>query len=122
MSYNTRLEDRIDHFFIDNESLEKKKQMGGVGWLVNGHMCFGIYEDLLVIRMEESLARSLVTKNGVEPFEQEEDNLEGFISLNSRVYTNNKAFRKFLTHSYEYTMGLPPKNQEKEKEDPGLSL
>lgn len=120
MSYNKRLEDRIDHFFIDNESLEKKKQMGGVGWLVNGNMCFGIYEDLLVIRMEESLARSLVTKNGVELFEQDEENLKGFISLNSNIYTNNKAFRKFLSHSYEYTLSLPPKEQD--QEDHGLSL
>lgn len=120
MSYNQRLEDRIDHFFIDNESLEKKNQMGGVGWLINGNMCFGIYEDLLVIRMEKSLAQSLVNKKGVELFEQNEEDLEGFISLSPEIYTNNKAFRKFISHSYEYTLGLPPK--EHDRENPDLSL
>lgn len=120
MSYNQRLEDRIDHYFIDNELLEKKKQMGGVGWLLNGNMCFGIYEDLLVIRMEESLAQSLTSKKGVEPFEQNEEELKGFISLSPDIYKNSKAFRKFLDHSYEYTMELPPK--ERDRQNSGLDL
>jgi len=114
MSYNTKLEDRIDHFFIDNELLEKKKQMGGVGWLVNGNMCFGIFEDLLVVRFEESIARSLVSKQGVSLFEQEQADLTGFISLQPVIYNNNKAFRKFLTHSFEYTSTLPEKKHDPE--------
>lgn len=117
MSYNTKLEDRIDHFFIDNESLEKKNQMGGVGWLINGNMCFGIFEDLLVVRLEEDIARSLISKPGVALFEQDEDGLEGFISLEKSIYSNNKAFRKFLTYSYDFTSGLPPKNQERQDFD-----
>lgn len=120
MSYNKKLEDRVDHFFIDDESLEKKNQMGGVGWLINGNMCFGIYDDLLVVRLEPSIARSLVAKKGVAPFEQNEDDLEGFISLESVIYKNNKAFRKFLTHSYNFTSGLPPKKHDQENTD--LSL
>lgn len=112
MSYNSKLEDRIDHFFIDNELLEKKKQMGGVGWLINGNMCFGIFEDLLVVRFEESIARSLVSKKGVSLFEQDQEELTGFISLQPVIYNNNKAFRKFLTHSFEYTSSLPAKKHD----------
>lgn len=112
MSYNERLEDRIDHLFIDNEQLEKKNQMGGVGWLVNGNMCFGIYEDLLIIRLEKSLAHSLIGKKGIELFKQDQDELEGFISLSAAIYNSDKAFRKFLLHSYEYTRSLPPKEHD----------
>lgn len=118
MSYNSKLEDRIDHFFIDNELLEKKKQMGGVGWLINGNMCFGIFEDLLVLRFEESIARSLVSKKGVSLFEQDDKDLNGFISLQPVIYNNNKAFRKFLTHSFDYTATLPAK----EHDDQDLDL
>ncbi len=122
MSYNTKLEDRIDHFFIDNEMLEKKKQMGGVGWLINGNMCFGIFEDLLVLRFEESIARSLIAKKGVSPFEQDDDNLVGFISLQPIIYNNNKAFRKFLTHSFEYTSTLPAKEHDLEDDDLDIEI
>lgn len=114
MSYNERLEDRIDHLFIDNEQLEKKNQMGGVGWLVNGNMCFGIYEDLLIIRLEESLAHSLIGRKGIDLFKQNQDELKGFISLGSTIYNSNKAFRKFLLHSYEYTKSLPPNEHDED--------
>lgn len=117
MSYNERLEDRIDHLFIDNEQLEKKNQMGGVGWLINGNMCFGIYEDLLIVRLEKSLAHSLTSKKGVELFEQDKADLEGFISLGSAIYNSEKAFRKFLMHSYEYTRNLPPKEHDEGTND-----
>lgn len=122
MSYNTKLEDRIDHFFIDNEMLEKKKQMGGVGWLINGNMCFGIFEELLVLRFEKSIARSLISKKGVSPFEQEDDELDGFISLEPIIYNNNKAFRKFLTHSFEYTSTLPQKEHDMEDDDLDIDI
>lgn len=109
MSYNEELENKIDHHFISRDDLMKKKQMDGVGWLVNGNMCCGIYEDSLVVRIEPIYGRSLLKKPGIEPF-GERDGADGlFISLNRKIYEYPKALKKFLTHSLEYTTDLPPK-------------
>lgn len=112
MSYNSRLEDWIDHYFIDNEDLVKKKQMGGVGYLINGNMCIGIYEDLLVVRTGRSLAETLAGKPGIERFRQNEEDLDGFISIDSEIYKHDKARHKFLSHALEHTSSLPPKEHD----------
>ena len=112
MSYNSRLEDLIDHYFIDNEDLVKKKQMGGVGYLVNGNMCVGIYEDLLVVRTGPKLADTLAKRPGIKRFRQNEEELDGFISVDPEIYKHDKARHKFLSHALEHTSKLPPKEHE----------
>ena len=111
MGYNKELEDKIDHHFIDESNLTKKKQMGGVGWLLKGNMCCGVYEDLLVVRIESYYATSIIKKPGVEKFGVKDDPDDSFISLVKDIYSHPKALDKFLTNAYEYTATLPPKNR-----------
>lgn len=121
-SYNSRLEDLIDHHQISNEELTKKKQMGGVGYLLNGNMCFGIFEDNLVVRMDREVGRSLTDQPGIREFESTRGENEYFISIVPEIYENPKALDKFLTHALEFTSGLPPKEDDRDLglDDAGL--
>lgn len=110
MSYNRTLEDLIDHHFIDREDIIKKKQMGGVGWLVEGNMCCGIYEDLLVVRADPTVADALIKKPEIHLFGQREGEEDSIISVTEKIYSHPKALQKFLVHSLNYTSTLPPKN------------
>ena len=108
-SYSTRLEDLIDHQLVDNEELIKKKQLGGVGYLLNGNMCFGIYDDNLVVRIGKSLARTLINRPGIQPYISNDDDFDDFIMVEPAIYEHSKALNKFLTHSLDFTSRLPAK-------------
>lgn len=112
MSYNENLEDRIDHFFINNENLTKNKRLGWVGWLINGHMFAGIYDQLLILHINSSVAQTLIRKKGIEPFPQNKKGPGAFLSLTEDIYSHSKALHKFLTYSYDFTSALPPKKQD----------
>ncbi|MDR8390147.1 hypothetical protein NC796_03275 [Aliifodinibius sp. S!AR15-10] len=109
MSYNQKLEDRIDHHLIDNEKLIKNKNLGWVGWLLNGNMCFGIFDELLIVRLSSPLANSIVKKRGIEFFRQADQTTGKILSISSRIYSNNKALHKFIEESIKFTSTLPPK-------------
>lgn len=111
MSYNEKLEDRIDHYFITNENLTKNKRLGWVGWLVNRHMFAGIYDELLIVRLNSSVAETLIQKKGIELFPQNKQGPGTFLSLSKAIYQHPKALHKFLTSSYEFTSALPPNQQ-----------
>lgn len=111
MSYNKQLEDNIDHHFIDHEKMTKNKQMGGVGWLMNGNMCFGIYEDLLVIRIDPIYVKSLIKKPNIHLFGHREGDTDEFISITKEIYRHPKALAKFLDHALKQTSALPPKKR-----------
>lgn len=107
--YNIKLEDLLDHHLIANEDLVKKKQLGGVGYLINGNMCLGIYDDYLVVRTGKQLADTLVDRPGIERFDKGNKNLDEFIMVGPKIYNHSKAMAKFIEKGIEYTSKLPPK-------------
>ena len=110
MRYNQKLEDKIDHHFIGREDIVKKKQMGGVGWLIQGNMCCGIYEDLLVIRVDPTLADTLTEKPDIRIFGNRKGEQDSIISIAQNIYSHSRALHKFLDHCFDYTATLPPNN------------
>lgn len=115
--YNQRLEDLLDHHLIANEELEKKKKLGGVGYTINGNMCLGIYNDLLVARVGRQLAEVLTEKTGISPYLPEDDDFDEFISVEDTIYSHSKALQKFIDKSISYTKELPPKEHDQSELD-----
>jgi TfoX/Sxy family transcriptional regulator of competence genes len=50
MGYNIDLEDRTDRLKDRLGEIDKKKMFGGIGYLLNGNMCFGIHKESLILR------------------------------------------------------------------------
>lgn len=113
--YSEKLEDLLDHQLIANEDLKKKKEGGGVGYLLNGNMCLGIFEDLLVARIGASLAKTLATKPGIRKYLPDKGLYDDFILVEESIYSHSKALKKFVERSLDYTSGLPPKDHGKTK-------
>lgn len=113
--YSEKLEDLLDHHLIANEELRKKKKLGGVGYLINGNMCLGIYENFLVARIGKSLAQTLVGRPGIKPYLKNNEDFDDFILVTEEIYTHSKALQKFIDQSIEYTRGLPPKEHDTDK-------
>jgi TfoX/Sxy family transcriptional regulator of competence genes len=115
--YNEKLEDLLDHHLIANEELEKRKEGGGVGYLINGNMCLGIYEDLLIARIGERLATSLVDRPGIRMYLPDKGLYDDFVMVEEKVYSHTKALRKFIDQSISYTGNLPAKDHGKTQQD-----
>lgn len=110
--YNQKLEDLLDHHLIANEELRKKQELGGVGYLLNGNMCLGIYEDYLVARVGKSLADTIINQPGIEPYLPGKSDFEEFILVAEGIYTHTEALQKFIDQSLKYTAQLPPQTHD----------
>ncbi|WP_440998711.1 hypothetical protein [Fodinibius sp. SL11] len=115
--YSEKLEDLLDHHLIANEELEKRKEGGGVGYLINGNMCLGIYEDLLIARIGEQLASSLTDRPGIRKYLPDQGLYDDFIMIEEKVYSHSKALQKFIDQSITYTGKLPAKDHGKSQQD-----
>jgi len=115
--YNEKLEDLVDHYLIDNEELEKRKESSGVGYLINGNMCLGVYEDFLVARIGEQLAQTLVDRPGIRKYLPDDGLYDDFIMVEEQIYNHSKALHKFIDQSITYTESMPPKDHGKTNMD-----
>lgn len=57
MAYDTALEERIDGLSAD-WGLGKKKMFGGLGYFLDGVMCFAVRGDELLLRVEADVGQS----------------------------------------------------------------
>ena len=51
MPYSKLIEEKIETIVGGWKKIEKKKMFGGICYLLNGNMCFGIYKEYLIVRI-----------------------------------------------------------------------
>ena len=109
MPYNTTLEETIDAAVRRWQNVEKKKMFGGVGYLLKGNMAFGIYKDLLIIRMDkEQGARSLKDRN-VKPFDLTGKPMAGWVMVTEAGWKGRAGLGKWLGIGKQFALSLPEK-------------
>jgi TfoX/Sxy family transcriptional regulator of competence genes len=50
MPYNEVIEEKIERIIGRWKNIEKKKMFGGICYLINGNIGFGIYQDYLIVK------------------------------------------------------------------------
>ena len=69
MAYNTRLEEMIDSAIKNWKDVSKKKMFGGICYLLKGNMCFGVWKDSLIVRMDKEQGEQSLKLRNVRPFD-----------------------------------------------------
>ena len=109
MAYNVELENRIDKYAVQFHNIKKKKMFGGVGYLLNGNMCFGIHKDSLVIRTTETKANRLIDNKNITSFDITGRPMKGWLLINSEYLLTEKSLINLLDIGNEFAAKLPPK-------------
>lgn len=109
MSYNAKLEEKIDGAAMRWKNVMKKKMFGGVCYLVKGNMAFGIWKDFLIVRVDkEHGERSLKGKN-VEPFNMTGRPMSGWIMVREAGWKSRAALTKWIEAGKRFALSLPEK-------------
>jgi len=109
MTYSTELEELIDLHMSSNKELEKKKLPEGVSYMLNGNMCFGVYDNYLVLRTTQDNAEKLTRKPGFSEFQVNGKSRKGWLMVAPIIYRNPKLLRKLLSEGLRCTSALPSK-------------
>jgi len=51
MAYDEKIADRLRAVIEDDEDFTTRKMFGGLAFMLNGHMCCGVIEDQVVLRL-----------------------------------------------------------------------
>jgi TfoX/Sxy family transcriptional regulator of competence genes len=109
MGYNRDLEDRIDHLRGGLGAITKKKMFGGVGYLINGKMCFGIHQEFLVLRVSPEKAAELMKSEYVTPFDITGRPMKGWILVSPDILESEKQLLDTLMLGFNFAKTLPKK-------------
>lgn len=115
MSYNTKLEEKIDAAAGRWQNMEKKKMFGGVCYLLKGNMAFGIYQDLLIVRMDKEQGVLSLKDRNVLPFDITGKPMAGWIMVKEAGWKNTAGLAKWMGIGRQFALSLPQKKGKAKK-------
>jgi len=109
MSYDTNLEDKIEDIVHPWDGLEKKKMFGGICYLVNGNMAFGVWKDYLIVRMTPALAAEKLEDEHVREFDITGKPMKGWVMVEKGSWDKGDDLAGWLDTGRSFALSLPKK-------------
>jgi TfoX/Sxy family transcriptional regulator of competence genes len=109
MAYNLDLEDRIDRIIDRFGDIGKKKMFGGVCYLFNGNMCFGIHKEYLMLRTSPEKADELMRTEYFTPFDITGKPMKGWVLVSPDVLETEDQLVEMLRLGIDFVKTLPKK-------------
>nr|TFG53129.1 MAG: RNA methyltransferase [Hyphomicrobiales bacterium] len=109
MPYDPGLAERLGAVVSRKSGMVEKKMFGGIGWMLNGNMCVGVYKDFLIIRVGEKKSASLSDEDGVRPMDITGKPMKGWLMVSPDGYEEDKALKNFGKAAVDFVKTLPEK-------------
>jgi TfoX/Sxy family transcriptional regulator of competence genes len=113
--YSAKLETAIDSAVKRWKDVDKKKMFGGVCYLLKGNMCFGIYRDSLIVRMDKDLAEKSLAGRNVKPFDITGRPMAGWVMVEEAGWKSAARLSKWITTGKDFALSLPEKTGKAKK-------
>ncbi len=109
MGYSKRLEQRVDTI-VEGGRLKKKAMFGGMAYLRDGNMCFGIYQDFLIVRLGDAEAAApYLALEDVRPLDITGRPMKGWVMVAPAGCRGQTKLREWLSLGDRFARSLPPK-------------
>jgi TfoX/Sxy family transcriptional regulator of competence genes len=109
MAYDEILADRIRPMLKRRKGFSEKKMFGGVGFLLNGNMCVGVWKDSLVVRFDKEDHDETLSLPHVLPFDITGKAMKGWALVEPEGVARDEDLRRWVQLSAQYAAKLPQK-------------
>jgi len=109
MAYSESLADRIRHVFGRRRGIVEKKMFGGVGFLLSGNMCVGIWKASLIVRLSPEAANEALQQPHVCEFDITGRPMKGWVLVDAEGLDEEAQLKAWVERAVEFVCTLPAK-------------
>lgn len=107
--YDPRLAARLDEIMSGMLEMEVTRMFGGYGFLMNGHMCLGVWDDRLVIRIGTDGWDAICDQPHVGPMDFTGKVMKGWAMIHPDGLSEDEDLRRYVDMAIMSFATLPPK-------------
>ena len=109
MAYEEKTAERVREILSGRRDVEEKKLMGGLCFMVRGHMCCSVSgRGGLMIRVGAEAQDKMLREPHVRPIEMRGRTMTGFVRVAPEGYETESDLRTWLKHGLDFVATLPP--------------
>ena len=109
MAYSETLAVRIRHRLARRRNLEEKKMFGGIGFLLNGNMCVGIWKNSLIVRVGPDQYHEALREPFVSEFDITGRPMTGWVLVAPEGIEDDDLLHHWIERAVKFVKELPPK-------------
>ena len=113
MAYNEKVAERLNKVFAEHRGVVEKKMFGGIAYMYRDHMCVGIVEDMLMVRVGPDKYEDALSQNYVKPMDFTGRPMKGYVYVEPSGFKTEKSLKKWIELGIAFVSTLPPKKQKK---------
>jgi TfoX/Sxy family transcriptional regulator of competence genes len=106
--YDQRLAERVRGMLAPHGVVEKK-MMGGLCFMVRGHMCCGVLKDELIVRVGRERHEAALAEAHAGPMTFTGRTSRGFVVVAPAGLRTSRALERWVSRGIEFVDSLPPK-------------
>ncbi len=108
MAYDEKLVQRLRRA-LANEDVVERKMFGGLTFMVSGHMCCGVEDDEMMVRVGQDAYESSLRHSGVKPFDVTGKLMKGMVWVKAEELRSSSQLKNWIEKGLTYVRSLPPK-------------
>ena len=109
MPYDLRLAERLETVLKGRRGFEQKRMFGGIGWMLNGNMCVGIYKDWLITRVGQVAGAKISKEKHAKPMDITGKPMKGWVMIHPKGVESDDNLRRHTDLAIEFVTTLPHK-------------
>ena len=109
MPFDPGLAERLAEFLASRRGFQEKKMFGGIGWMLNGNMCVGVYKDWLIIRVGEGAMPKLLKEKNVKPMDITGKPMKGWAMAGPIATAEDRDLERYVMAAIAFVKDLPAK-------------
>ena len=109
MAYNEDLADRIRIALEARAGVVEKKMFGGLTFMVDGHMCCGVIQDTLMVRVGPDAHEDALAEPHARPMDFTGRALKGMVYVGPGGLQPDAALGRWVERGLAFVRSQPPK-------------
>jgi TfoX/Sxy family transcriptional regulator of competence genes len=109
MAFDDLLAARIRSLVARRKGFPEKKMFGGIGFLLNGNMCFGVWKEFLILRLGPAKYEETLDEPHVKEFDITGKSMRGWVMVESTGVEHDALLKSWVQLAVSFVRGLPIK-------------
>lgn len=115
MAFDPSLAERIRKVMNDRTDLVEKPMFGGLCFMIRGHMCCGIIDSTLMVRLAPDDADTLIEEPHVRPMDFTGRPMRGYLFVDAEGLATASSLRTWVTRCVRFVETMPIKAASKQR-------
>ncbi len=108
MPYDPGLAERLKEV-LDHSVLDEISMFGGLGYLLNGNLCVGIYKEFLILRVGVETAQKILQEPHVLPMDITGTAMVGWAKIAPQGIVEDEDLERYCNLAVDFVSTLPAK-------------